>query len=253
MSRVILTQAAPRVERIARRLAERGHEVVALPSRRIVALESAAGWADGPQGLSAWDWVVFVSPGAIEVAIEALAQTWPVAVGIAVIGPGSVEALGAQAAVPPDARIVRPAHAPYDAQSLMGEAPFAAPAGLRVLVIRGERGRTDWIEPLRAAGASVDVRTLYRTQALEPSDDGLRRLREWASDGGEAVFVFTGVESVATLEALLGDPAALDWAHAQCALAVHRRIVDALRERGWRDTRVVEPGEQGMLTGIEST
>jgi len=252
VTRVVLTHAAPRVHRLAQRLGEAGHDVIALPLRRLRPLDGAEPWCHAGGGLAHWDWVVFVSPGALEIALDALDVAWPPSLGIAVIGPGSAEALAAHERAPVQAPVACPATPPYDAAGLMREPPFASPAGLRVLVVRGERGRDDWIDALRARGAAVEVRALYRMEPQPPDAGGLARLRAWAADGAAADFVFAGVETVIAVDALLGEQGLRDWAHGQRALAVHPRIAESLRARGWRRTQALEPGERGLLHGIES-
>ena len=250
MARVVLTQPLPRIARLACRLRAAGHEVVELPGKRVVALPEADGW--GARRLDDADWVVFVSPGGIEVALGALDGRWPAEVGIAVIGPGSLDELARWVPADAGARIVRPARAPYDAQSLMHEAPFSSPCGLRVLVVRGERGRTDWIDALRTRGATVEVATLYRSEPSLPSSTQIARLQEWVAEDRSAMFVFTSLDAVTTTESVLGAAGALGWARACSAITQHSRIREALHRSGWRSVRLVEPGERGLLAGIES-
>jgi len=251
VTRVVLTQPAPRVERLARRLRSHGHEVVELPSRR---LEVPGGDAAGAalHSLAEYDWVVFVSPGAVEAALEGRRDPWPAGVGIAVIGPGSEQALAEYGLRAPAVRIVRPPAAPYDADALLRAPPFAAPAGARILVLRGEAGRVDWMQTLRERGAQVDAVSLYRTRALELPAEGLTVLRRWAASGAAARFVFTSVDAVEAVTGWLSEPPLRGWALAQTALTVHRRIEDALRARGWAAARLVEPGESALLAALES-
>lgn len=250
MTRVVLTQPAPRIERIAAALRRIGHDVVQLPARRLVPVDGAAGWADGAQPLESRQVVIFVSPAAAEFALDALRRPWPAGVAIGAVGPGSVEAIRAHPAIGAAVRIVAPAQMPYDAESLMRDAAFAHPMGLNVLVVRGERGRSGWIERLREQGARVDTLALYRSEPVAPAADCVERVRAWAGEGARAAFVFTSVDAIDAFERQPRDT--LAWAHRQPAITVHPRLEAALRERGWTDPRVVEPGERGLVAGIES-
>jgi len=249
VTRVVLTQPLPRVERTAARLAERGHEVLLCPLRRLVPQAGVAA-AIGP--LAECDWVVFVSPGAVAVALQALPGGWPRRTGIALIGPGSEQELADHGISAPAVRIVRPGCAPYDADALLRLAPFDSPRGLRVLVLAGTGGRTDWIDELVRRGALVRRASIYRSEALSPGDEVLRRMRRWSRDGREALFVFTTTDSVRELEQALAGARLRGWARRQHALAQHPRIAGLLDERGWRSTRLIEPGERALLAAIES-
>ena len=251
MARVVLTQPAPRVGPLARALRERGHRVLELPARRLVPLDIAAGWARDLA--AARDWVVFVSPGAVEMALAALDRPWPAEVGIAVVGPGSALALSRHPRIHPAVRIVRPAEAPFDAEALLRVPPFDAPGGLRILVVRGDVGRDDWLEALRRRGAQVEVCALYRSEPAEVAPQARATLARWAFERGTVVFAFTAVEAAGHVEALLGDPGDLAWARSQPALAQHPRIARALAELGWNHVVSVEPGYAGLLAGIESS
>ncbi|MEN9316222.1 MAG: hypothetical protein RIS35_2615 [Pseudomonadota bacterium] len=250
MARLVLTQPEPRVARIAARLRAAGHAVLECPVRRLVAVEPSQ--APDVEVLHRHDWVVFVSPGAVEFGLSGLTRTWPDGVGIAVIGPGTAASLARCPAIGPDARVIRPASAPYDAGALIALPEFRDPAGLRVLVLRGESGRDDWIDHLRALGADVEVRAVHRVESLPVNAAALERLGAWRVAGEPVVFVFTSVDAVTGLDAALSTNGSRAWAHGQRALAQHPRIVAALRTAGWRHAGLIEPGESGLLRAIES-
>lgn len=256
MTRVVLTQPAPRVDRLAERLRARGHDAVALASRRLVRCADApepAALVDSLAGR--YDWVIFVSPGAVALGLggaEGPARRWPESVGIAVVGPGSAQALAQLGLAPPRVRIAAPGCAPYDADALLATPPFQAPAGLAVLVVHGEQGRGDWLDELRARGAGVDRLVLYRSEPASVAPATLERLRSWAADAMSATFVFTSVGAVRDCARLLAAESLSGWARGQPALVVHPRIAAALSELGWQAVRLIEPGEPALLAGIES-
>ncbi len=256
MTRVVLTQPAPRVSRLVDRLGARGHEVLALGQRRLLRCEDAPDPAALIDTIAAgYDWVVFVSPGAIGFALDELTEPgvrWPRTVGVAVVGPGSAQALAERGIAPPAVRLVLPRSAPYDAAALLASAPFDQPAGLRVLVVHGEGGRTDWHDTLRARGARVDCLRLYRSEEAAPDPLAVARLCEWAGEDAAVVFVFTTAQAVLDCQALLAARGLARWAHEQPALAVHPRILAVLGQCGWRAVTLVEPGEQALAAGIES-
>ena len=237
MTRVVLTQPQPRCARLAQRLRARGHEVLELSLRRLQRLPQAP------------------SPAALSAALDderAEPPAWPHEVGLAVVGPGSAQALAELGLAPPTVRVAMPAAAPYDAQALLRTPPFDAPAGLRILVLPGERGGTDWLDELRARGAGVDSLALYRGERLQPGAEAIAALRGWAQAQAAAVFVFTVAEVAGELDRLLHDAGLAGWARCQRALAVHPRIAESLEKLGWRAVRPIDPGERALTGGIES-
>lgn len=249
MNRIVLTQPAPRVERLARRLRERGHQVACLPARRLV---PRAGAREAVAGIGGYDWVVFVSPGAIELAAAVLETDWPGGTGVAVIGPGSAEALAEAGISPAPGRLVMPAAPPYDADALLRCPPFDAPPGKRLLVLRGEQGRTDWIDTLRQRGATVDAASIYRSERVEPAADELAVVSGWARDDLRACWSFSATGSVAASGTWLDALGLKAWALRQRALCIHPRIGEALRAVGWSAVELVAPGERALIAALES-
>lgn len=107
--------------------------------------------------------VILVSPSAVQLFVE-LAEDywpqWPVGVEWFTVGAGSAEFL---------ARVGVQAH--YPQQGDRSEDLLALPAlqqvqGEKILLVKGEGGRTQLIEQLSEAGAQVDPLVLYQRQPL---------------------------------------------------------------------------------------
>ena len=251
MARVVLTQPWPRVRGVEQRLRALGHEPLAVPLSRIVELVGDPRVAGVAARLAQFDWVVLVSPAAVAAAARLAAGRWPAATGIAVVGPGSLQAI-AECAMPIDPeRVLRPAGPPFDADALVDTPPLRAPRGLRILVLRGEGGSEGWIERLRAAGARVETCEVYRREPLEPSGATLEALRALLEGSPAPVFVFTQREAVDRSDATRERAALAGRAHASPALAIHARIAAALRARGWIDVRAIEPGDRALAAALE--
>lgn len=251
--RVVLTQPLPRVRNLAQVLRGRGHEVLELPVRRLESLAAQPAVSSLFSNLFTFDWVVFVSPGAVDAAWSAMPDLWPPGTGIATVGPGTEAALMAHGFDPAVLfePLVRPRQAPYDAAALLGEPPFVAPSGLRILVVRGEQGRDDWIGSLRQAGAVVEVACVHRSHPLTPSDAQIEEAARWLAEAARrpATFVFTAQDAIDRLDEVLPQ-AGRDRVR---ALAVHPRQVAALRKSGWTRATEMQPGQSGLIAGIESS
>lgn len=252
MARVVLTQPAPRVRTLAARLRERGHETLELPLSRIVEHTHEASVREAMHCLSAYDWVILVSPASVRAAANLRSVQWPQATGVAVVGPGSLQAI-VDCALPVDpARVVCPREAPFDGDALARLPQLGVRDGSRVLVLRGTAGNDGWIERLRERGAKVEVLALYRHEALEAEDDALDALAAWLADPTGAVFCVTQAATVQRLEKVLAARGLRDAAHRQRVLAIHPRIVAALRDAGWADVRTIEPGDRALSLALES-
>lgn len=252
MARVVLTQPAPRVRTLAARLREGGHETLELPLSRIVERTHEPSVRETMERLSTFDWVILVSPAAVRVAADMKSVQWPSATGVAVVGPGSLQAI-VDCALPVDpARVVCPREAPFDGQALARLPQLDVRDGSRVLVLRGTAGSEDWIARLRDRGAQVEVLALYRHDALEAGADALGTLAAWLAGANGPVFCVTQVATVQRLETALAARDLLDAAHRCRVLAIHPRIADALRGAGWNDVRTIEPGDRALALALES-
>lgn len=251
MARVVLTQPWPRVRGLQARLRELGHEALAVPLSRVAELTDDPRVRNSIARVAEFDWVVFVSPAAIAAAAGVVHARWPATTGVAVVGPGSLQAI-VDSGLPVDpSRVLLPDGPPFDADALVATAPFSSPQGLRILVLRGEGGSERWIERLRAGGALVQTCELYRREAIDPPGASLAALRAMLDDGPAPVFVFTQVDAVARLEALLAGASLAAPAHAAPALAIHERIASALRRAGWAEVRTIAPGERALAAALE--
>ena len=250
MARVILTQPQPRVQAIAAALRERGHEAVEFSFTRIH-LQSDTGLADR---ISSFDWVIASSPAAVAALAQSLPAGWPpgqATPGLGLIGPGSRVALDQTRLNTHGLRVLSAQQPPFDAAALMRLAPFDQPRGLRVLVVRGETGRDDWIDDLRRAGAHVEIFALYRREAIEPADEVGQRVAHWLTEPMPVYCVVTQSETAERLRqrqqiADLGRAARRD-----VMLAIHPRIVQALEQAGFTQVRLVPPGQAALLAALE--
>ncbi|MCZ7562068.1 MAG: uroporphyrinogen-III synthase [Burkholderiaceae bacterium] len=251
MARVVLTQPWPRVCGIEQQLRELGHEPLALPMSRIVELVDDPGVAGVAARLSGFDWVIMVSPAAVSAAARLTGGRWPEGTGVAVVGPGSLQAIAESGLGIDPGRVLRPDGPRFDADALIDTPPLRTPRGLRVLVLRGHDGSEGWIARLRAAGATVETCEIYRREPLEPDAAALAALRTLLGARPAPVFVFTQRDAVERVDALLERAGLAARAHEAPALAIHARIAAALQARGWREVRAIEPGNPALVAALE--
>lgn len=237
MARYVLTQTLPRAAALARELADAGHEATVLAFERLV--------ADGPGAralreldLAGFDVLVFTSPSAAVFAARARAAGDWSGPRLAAVGPGTERALVQAGLARADARVALPPGPEFDADRLLDTLVTMTPPLRRVLVLRGRRGRTDWIERLRAAGCQVEEVVLYRDRSASPADTASASVQDWARMGVDATFRVASLRVADRLEAWLLATGIVRWAHRQAVEVPHRRIAEALARSGWLDVRV---------------
>jgi uroporphyrinogen III methyltransferase/synthase len=247
-ARVLIPRNRDQAPGFVRAVTELGGEAVVMPVTRIIAPDAAldpGGCTELDRAaaeLSGYDWVLFTSANGVSRFFAELAARGrdSRALGrcrVACVGKATARAArdhGIIADVVPErgdgetvARALVAAPAP-------NAAPGAEPGqGLRVLFPRAARGRDEAAQVLRAAGARVDVVTVYATVAT-PADDpslsaGLARLGAREVD----VIVFFAPSQVAALFALLGGDAFVDiLTGCPVVAAIGNTTGAALAERG---------------------
>lgn len=249
MARVVLTQPIPRITGIATLLREQGHQVVEWPVARL----SPQPPADLRARIESVDWVIVVSPGALSVLCDALADRWSGGAGLALIGPGSRAEFDRRSIDPPPAALRLPDGPPWDAAALIAREPFDQPDRLRCLIARGASGREDWIDQLRSRGAQVEALTLYRRTPVEPEPTALAQLGDWLQQSQPVCWMFTQTSSLGHCSARLGQSCFASRAGLDRALVIHPRIEAAARQAGFREVTVIEPGFEAMASALESS
>jgi uroporphyrinogen-III synthase len=251
MGPVVLTQPQPRVAALAAQLRLAGHHPIVCSFAELVPdaaeLERLAStrWED-------YERVLLTSPSAVEFLLVALERRMPAGIRLGVVGPGSLQALRDGLTSGGAVDVIHPPGPPYDADALLALPQLADLGGRRVMVLRGKRGRNDWIETLAARGASLDVRILYASRPIEPANEARQELIELSQRAAPAVFVVTTSESAQQLDNWAASGGFGAWARGQRALTVHRRIAEVLAGLGWNTITVVAPGENALQAALES-
>lgn len=155
--RIVVTRARAQASDLVQRLIALGAEVLCVPVIRIEPLPDQTRLRRALADLGGYDWMVFTSANAVEVACPpaaALGRTQ-----VAAIGPATAGALaerGVPVALVPE---------PHVAEALVSALAARGVRGQHILVPSAERARPVLGDGLRAAGAIVDVIPVYRTVA----------------------------------------------------------------------------------------
>jgi uroporphyrinogen III methyltransferase/synthase len=156
---VVVTRAAEQSSGLTKRLHAAGYRVLEVPVIEIVdAADDGEALASALARLAAYDWLVLTSPnGASRVRGALAAMRQGSGPGVAVVGPGTAEALG------------RPAD--LQATNSVGEGLVECfPGGNgRVLLVQAEAARPVVRDGLAAKGWTVDAVIAYRTVPAKPA------------------------------------------------------------------------------------
>lgn len=224
---VVVTRPAGQGEALGRALAARGARVSLFPTVVIEPLAPAAGIAGRPA-----DWAVFVSPNAVHHGVAWLPAGTRC---LAAVGPGTAAALTAAG----HGVSAAPA-AGGGAEALLAEPAFRPRRGKRVLVFRGEGGRTRLQEALRARGVEVAEAPVYRRglpQGVAAPD--------W-QDGERAFTIVTSVTGLDNLLRLVGEGARPQLL-ASRPVAVSERVAAAARDAGLQEPVRAEGADDAAI------
>lgn len=194
-----------------------------------------------PAEADAADWLILVSPSAIDCAWPALhgRARWP---RLACVGAASARRLEARAGQP----VLFPAGG-QDSAALLAEPALQDMAGQRVLIVRGEGGRAELGDTLRARGADVRYAEIYRRVDTRPDWALFDRLtRQHLPDAcvltsGEIAERFFHLAGSARIRAL------------QCLqyCVPHPRIADRLAALGATRIVTTRADDASMVAGLK--
>jgi uroporphyrinogen-III synthase len=245
---VLVTRPAAQAADWVGKLVAKGVDARALPLIAIEPMPDAAALRDAWHLLPQRDLAMFVSPNAAEhfFAARPAARQWPRALRAAATGPGTVEML-VRCGVPA-AQCVAPRAAPFDSSALWNELHNEAWGGRTALVVRGDGGRDEFAQALRAAGAKVVFVQAYQRRAPVWSE-AERALAQAALAAPEAhAWLLSSAEAIDHLVALLPGS---DWRGA-IALASHPRIAQRARRAGFGNVIEVPPLVDPVVAALAS-
>ncbi|PMS14861.1 fused uroporphyrinogen-III synthase HemD/membrane protein HemX [Trinickia dabaoshanensis] len=268
----VLTRPAGQTAALAAALERQGIDVLDFPLIEIAAAQDDAPLRAALASIERYALVVFVSPNAIERALDAAPDlVWPPAVPIGVVGPGSIAQLARFGIAAPAHRVIAPAGADsadaenngdadarFDSEALF--AALSARLGLEaltgrpVLIVRGDGGREWLADRLREAGAQVEAVCAYRRVVPAPSADAWARVRVLLG-GAPHAWLLTSSEGVRNLDALArGSLTPAEHAALLRAplVAPHPRIAETARSAGFDTITASGPGDARILAALRA-
>ena len=194
---ILVTRPAHQADHLCRLIEAAGGRPIRFPVLEIRPSADPDAAAAALGRLADYDVAVFVSANAVQQAVAAMGpRPWPSRVEIAAIGAATAQALMAQGLVVTHCPV-----ADFTSEALLALPALQGLAGRRVLILRGDGGRDQLRDTLRARGAEVDYLEVYRR--CLPEADSAPLLDRWRSGEIDAVMV-TSNESLRNLTTIVG-------------------------------------------------
>lgn len=236
---VLITRPARQAGGFAQKIAAIGGNPVVFPAIVILPPAEPGALQRIQRDLPRYDYAVFVSANAVEFGVPD-ARHWPRHLVAFAPGPGTAEALAAAGIAGLRVPLER-----QDSDGLLALPEFMTPAGKRVIIFRGDDGREQLGETLRARGAAVDYVSCYRRAKPQSGVAGL--VGAFGAGSIDAVTI-TSTEGLDNLWSLLDAVTRERWSRMP-TFAPHSRIAEHARGLGI-DCVPTRPGDAGLLAGL---
>ena len=229
--RILVTRPRDQAQQLAGSIEREGGIALLYPLLEISPVPDVDALHRQLAGLTVVDLAVFVSPNAVKFGIAAMRDAGVLPARIATVGQGSAKALrelGVDDVIVPTSQ--------FDSEGLLALPELQAVAGWHVVIFRGDGGRALLGDTLTARGANVEYVTCYLRS--KPQLDASELVQ------ADAVIV-TSSEALTHLREIV------QGRLSDTALFVpHPRIAELAREQGWREVRLTDAGDDGVLAGL---
>ena len=231
---MLVTRPREQAAALARLIEAQGARAILFPALEIRDVGDARELRALIERLHEFDRAVFVSPTAVQKALQLIGQ-WPEKVAVAALGQGTARELHRHGI----AGVLVP-RSGADSEALLASPELQQVAGLHIVIFRGAGGRELLGDTLAARGARIEYANCY--VRASPRADSAALLAAWQRGEIDAVTVFSA-EALDNLFALLGR----DVLVRTPLFAAHERIAEAARRHGVREVHVAGPGDEELV------
>lgn len=245
--RILVTRPAGQAESLCTAISACGGEAVRFPVLQISAPSDTGQLAAACDALDEFDVAFFVSPNAIQYALDYVLarRSWPARLAVATVGESSARALherGFQSVISPSSG--------FDSESVLALPEFSEQAiqGRSVVIFRGDGGRELLGERLIELQARVTYVCCYRRSRPELDPEPIVRL---ARQGCLDAITLTSSEGVRNFVDMLGT-GGLSVLRAVPVFVPHPRIAEFARAGGFCDVTETGPGDRGLIAALQA-
>jgi uroporphyrinogen-III synthase len=264
---VILTRPLAQAQILAEKLNIAGRDVVTFPCMEIHALNDYSALDQALKSLATYVMIAFVSPNAIDAALQRLAQlglSLPGSLAIAVMGAGSKSALQQYRIDDSTHQIISPQDPERtDSETLLQVLNLKALSCQQVLIVRGQNGRELLADALRQKGVVIEQVAAYSRAAPDFDAEKQQKFLQLLNQAGDWV-----VSSSEILHTLLCWAQKLDYSgHFSSAAALsssvvkmqqqhlvvpHRRIAENAQILGFQSITLTGSGDERLFVALQS-
>jgi len=225
---ILITRPRDQAQGLAKLIEAAGGRAILFPAIEIQAVPLPK--------LAEFDLAIFVSPTAVKQALAAM--KWPQRAKAAAVGRGTqreLERHGIKGIIAPDSGA--------DSEALLAVPELQRVAGLRIVILRGEGGRSLLGDTLAARGAQVEYAECYRR--VRPQTDSGPLLTAFAQGAVHAVTV-SSAEGLENLFEMLG-AGGREHLRKTPLFVPHPRIAAEAKRLGLGEASVGGASDQEML------
>lgn len=237
---IVVTRPSGQAGHLATLLVAQGAEPVFFPVFSIQPCADITPVMEAAIALDSFDLAVFVSPNAIEKALDIILprRAWPAHLPCIVLGKMSEQALRQRGVN----RVISPA-LQFDSEALLALPELMAVAGKRIIIFRGDTGRELLGDTLTQRGAVVQRVACYRR--LPTNADASVLLRRWEAGTLDAV-TLTSSEGLRYFFARVGHLGQA-WLKKTPTFVTHQRIAAQALALGLKHVIPTAPGDDGLI------
>jgi uroporphyrinogen-III synthase len=244
--RVLVTRPAGQADPLCKLLEAAGASVERLPAIEILEPDDTDRLDALVERLDKFQLAIFVSANAVHHGLPVILtrRAWPTGLAIATVGPTSGQAVAQYGLT----LTYVPVHE-YSSEGLLALEALQDMRGRRVIIFRGNGGRSKLYDTLTARGASVEYAEVYRRRCPETDPQAMLDLLQ---PGRLDVITVASNETLENLVTMAG-PAGLPLLLEKRLIVPGQRQVAFARELGFRQAPIVaeNAGDEAFVAALE--
>lgn len=231
--RVIVTRPQAQAQELAQSLAVLGAEVLQIPGLEIWPAPESWAVRQQFQNLDVYQHVIFTSVNAVHFGMQWIDRywpQWPQGLNSYSVGPGTAKALTAH-----HLESFLPTR--FSSEGLLELPALKTVNETRVLIVKGQGGRSLLKETLEARGAMVDCADVYQRVCPKPDAVIVSQLDTWLRQAQPVFLLLSSIEIMQNIKAQL-QPC---WNELRkcLVLAVSERVAQAAHQEGFQYVHVL--------------
>ena len=237
---VLVTRPAHQAEPLCRLIEQHSGIPIRFPTLEIADIENDQNLNSQIQRLDEFDIAIFISPNAVNKAINRIRSNriWPNKIKIAAVGKSSAKALDSLGLIAD----IFPSLS-FNSEALLELEPMLNVAGKNIIIFRGEGGREHLADTLISRGANVEYAECYRR--IRPKSDTSEIIKR-GENGEIKIIISTSNEGLQNLHDMIGS-SSRKWLINTPIILVSKRAVEFANQLGFTNTHVSDQANDDAI------